>query len=154
MLFLTIFLRNIYESLFMYTGMERRQHPRYSAGHMTASISFQDKSIGKVFAAKVQPIDFTISGIAIKTNINLEVGNKISLDISCGRNRASNIVSIVHTVVNKGNNHKYGLQFDFTANEYMCSEELEEILMNIEHTLKKNHKFTHRTPYHRIKILD
>ena len=131
----------------MYTGKERRQNPRYGAENMTASISFQDESSGKVRFEKVQPVDFCVSGIAIETNINLEIGSKFSLDISSGKNHASNIVSIVRNVVNQGDKNRYGLEFDFAANYYMCSEKLEETLSNIEHLLKKDHKFPHRNPY-------
>jgi PilZ domain len=138
----------------LYTGDERRQNPRYGAESMTVSISFQNESSGKAFVEKVQPFDFSISGVSIKTNINMEIGSKISLDISKGSYRASNIVSIVRNVMNQGDKNRYGLQFDFSANDYMCSEELEEILSNIEYALKKNHKYPHRNPYRRAKIID
>jgi len=131
----------------MYKGTERRQYPRYSVKDMTASISFQDKSSGEVCVEKVKPLDFNVNGIALETNVDLEIENRISLDISHGRNRASNIICVVRNVMKQGDKNRYGLQFDFAANEYMCSEELEEALENIEKALKKNQDKPSRSAY-------
>jgi hypothetical protein len=134
-------------ALLMYTGEERRLHPRYGAENMTASISFQDESSGKTRFEKVHPVDFSVSGITIITNIHLKIGSTISLDLSKESLRASNIIGIVRNVVNQGDKSRYGLEFDFAANDYMCSEKLEETLSNMEHLVKKDHKFPHRNPY-------
>jgi len=146
----------------MYIGEERRQYARYSAGSMTASISFQDKSSGDVCVESVQPVDFNSSGMAIETNLDFEIESKISLNISLGRNHASDIIGTVRNVLNQGNKNRYGLQFDFAANDHMCSEEVEEILANIEGDLKKKQNPPSRKTYRlnkaiqrarRIKIL-
>jgi hypothetical protein len=138
----------------MYIGTERRQYARYSAGGMTVSISFQDKSSGEVCVERVKPLDFNSNGIAFETNINLEIESTISLDISKWRNHASDIICIVRNVVKQDDKNRYGLQFDFAANEYMCSEELEEILVNIENDLKKNQNTPSRNAYRRSKAIE
>ncbi|HUN55685.1 MAG TPA: PilZ domain-containing protein [Smithella sp.] len=138
----------------MYLGEERRQYARYNATGMTASISFQDETSSDVCVESVQPIDFNSFGMAIETNLVFEKENRISLDISCGRNHAPDILSIVRNVVNKGNKNRYGLQFDFAANAHMRSEEVEEILSSIEDTLKKNQNLPSRKAYRRNKAID
>jgi dipeptidase len=50
-------------------------------------------------------------------------------------------------MVKQGDKNRYGLQFDFAANEYMCSEELEELLENIENILKKNQNYPSRNAF-------
>jgi hypothetical protein len=118
---------------------------------MTSNISFQDKSSGKVYVVRVKFIDFNIIGMSIETNLDLKTENKLSLHIFNGSNHASNIKCMVNNVVNHGNKNRYGLQFDFAANEYMCSEEVEEMLANIENNLQRNHKPPYRNAYRRIK---
>ena len=136
---------------FMYIGDERRQYARYSVGNMTASISFQDKSSGEVCVESVKPVDFNSNGIGIQTNLDFEVGDKISLNISLGRNHASDIIGTVRNVVNQGDKNRYGLQFDFAANEHMSSEEVEEILANIEGDLKNKQNSPSRKTFRRNK---
>jgi hypothetical protein len=134
----------------MYVGVERRQHPRYDADSMNAGISFQDKESGKVRFEKVQAVDFSVSGVAIKTNIALEPGEMVTINISKDRFHASNLIAMVRNVINLESKNRYGLEFDFTANDYMASEQLEQTLANIEHALKKSHKYMHRNPYRKI----
>ncbi|MGD0168578.1 MAG: PilZ domain-containing protein [Smithella sp.] len=138
----------------MYLGEERRQYARYKATSMTASISFQDETSGEVCVESVQPIDFNSFGMAIETNLVFEKENKISLDISHGRNHASDIICTVRNVMNEGNKNRYGLQFDFAANEHMCSEEVEEILSSIENNLKKNQNLPSRNAFRRNRAID
>jgi len=135
----------------MYIGTERRQYPRYKAGGMIASISFQDESNGKVCAERVKAVDFNSFGMSIETNLDLEIESRISLDISKGNNHTSDIICIVCYAENQGKNNMYGLQFDFAANEYMYSDEMEETLANIEKNLKKNQNDPYRNIYRRIK---
>ena len=135
----------------MYIGTERRQCTRYKAGGMIASISFQDESNGKVCAERVKAVDFNSFGMSIETNLNLEIESRIFLDISKGNNHASDIICIVCYAESQGKNNRYGLQFDFAANEYMYSDELEETLADIEKNLKKNQNDPYRNLYRRIK---
>lgn len=138
----------------MYLGDERRQYVRYSAGSMAASVSFQDKSSGEIFVESVKPVDFNSYGMAIQTNLDFEVGDKISLNISLGRNRVSNIIGTVRNMLKQENNNRYGLQFDFSANEHMCSEGVEEILASIERDLKKKQNIPSRKKFRLNKAIE
>ncbi len=137
----------------MYIGNERRQHARYGAGSLSASISFQDKSSGDVYVESVKPFDFNSSGIAIETNLDFEKDSKISLNISHGGIHASDIICKVIHVVHQGNKNRYGLLFDFAANERMY-EEVEELLVNIEMTLKKKQKLPSRRTFRLKKSIE
>jgi len=138
----------------MYIGDERRQYARYSAGSMIASISFKDKSSGEVCVESVKPVDFNSSGMAIETNLDFEVENKISLNISLGKNHASDIIGTVRNVMNQGDKKRYGLQFDFAANEHMQSDEVEEILANIEGDLKRKQNSPSRKTFRLNKAIE
>jgi hypothetical protein len=135
----------------MYTGKDRRQHPRYDAANMSVSITLRDEVSGEFFVEKVQPVDFNFSGIAVETNLDLDEKSKIFLDISEGKNRIFNLTAIICHVVTQGGKKRYGLQFDFSANEYMESEAVEQALTKIELSLKKKRKNLYRNVYRRIK---
>lgn len=135
----------------MYTGKDRRQHPRYDAAMMSVSITLRDEASGELFVEKVQPVDFNFSGIAVETNLDLDTDSKIFLDISKGKNRASNLSAVIRHAVSQGGKNRYGLQFDFSANEYMGSEAVERTLTTIELSLKKKRKTPYRNVYRRIK---
>jgi hypothetical protein len=138
----------------MYLGQDRRQYSRYKVGDMIAHISFRDESSGAVCVESVKPLDFNSYSISFETNIDLEIESRISLAISKGRYHASDIVCIVRNVVKQGNKNRYGLQFDFSANEHMGSEELEEILANIENLLKKKMDLPSRKTFRLKKAID
>jgi hypothetical protein len=145
---------NLQAGDFMYLGEERRQYERYSTGSMTASVSFQDNTSGEIFVESVKPVDFNSNGIAIQTNLDFEIGDEISLNISLGRNRVSNIIGTVRNMLKQENNTRYGLKFDFAANEHMRSEEVEEILANIERDLKKKQNSPSRKKYRLNKAIE
>lgn len=134
----------------MYTDQERRQYPRYRAEDMTATISFQDESSRTIIVEKVKPLDFNSHSIAFETNLDFKIDSKMAIDISRGRYYAPEIICTVRSAVRQGDKNRYGLIFDFTANEYMCSKELEETLANIQDALKKHQHVPARRTF-RIK---
>ena len=134
----------------MYTGKERRLHARYSAGNMSASILIQDET-GKQYFERVKAVDFNSIGMSIETNIELRIESKIKINISKGKDRLEDIICTVCYLEDQGNNNRYGLQFDFGANEYMCSEKVEETLVSMEKQMKKNQNSPYRAAYRRIK---
>jgi len=135
----------------MYVGKERRQNPRYTVGGMTANISFHDEASGNLCFERVHPMDFNMTGVSIETNLDLIPKSTVSIDISKDNIHVRNLVSTVVYVMHHANKKRYGLLFDFSANEYMGSEEVEQALSSIEHALKKNQKQTHRGLYRRIR---
>lgn len=135
----------------MYTGKDRRHYPRYKAESITVDVSFQGESNEIVCVERVNPIDFNRFGMAIDTNLELEIESNVFVDISRGKDCASDIICTVCYVQNQGKNNRYGLLFNFAANEYMSSEEVEEVLVNIEKILKKKHVAPYRNAYRRIK---
>jgi hypothetical protein len=137
----------------MYLGDERRQHTRYRAGNISVTVSFRDKSSGNIYVESVQAFDFNSSGIAIETNLEFEQDNPISLNISQGGYHASNIICKVIHVLNRDNKNRYGLQFDYAANEHMY-DEVEEILTNIERGLSKKQKLPSRRNFRLKKSIE
>ena len=135
----------------MYTGKERRQNARYNATTMSINISYMDKSTGVSSVEKVKAIDFNTMGISIETNLEYNVGENVEMDISHRHERLFNVIGIVCYVEELNNNYRYGIQFDFGANEFMCSEQVETTLENIQHMMRRNQPSSHRAAYRRIK---
>jgi hypothetical protein len=138
----------------MYIGDERRQYARYSAAGMNASVSLQDESSGDICVESVQPVDFNSFGMAIETNLDFQIENKISLNISLGKDHVSDIIGTVRNVINQGNKNRYGVLFDFAANEHMRSEEVEDVLAHIEMSLKKKHASPSRKAFRLNKAIE
>lgn len=134
----------------MYTGKERRQYTRYSAGNMSASILIQDEN-GRQSFERVKAVDFNTIGMSIETNLELRIDSKIIINVSKGKNSLSDLICIVCYVEDQEHNNRYGLQFDFGANEYMCSEKVEEVLESMEKQMRKNQNSPYRAAYRRIK---
>lgn len=135
----------------MFTGKERRQHVRYSAGSMSVNVSYEDKSTGIKSIERVKAIDFNNMGLSMETNLVFNVGERMLIDISNRNERLSGIVGIVCYVEEQNDNFRYGVQFDFGANEFMCSEEVESALEGIQHMMKRSQPASHRSAYRRIK---
>ena len=135
----------------MYTGKERRQNARYNAKTMSINMTYMDKSTGVSSVEKVKAIDFNTMGISIETNLEFNVGENVKMDISHRNERLYNVIGIVCYVEELNNNFRYGIQFDFGANEFMCSEQVETALENIQHMMRRNQPSSHRAAYRRIK---
>ena len=110
-----------------------------------------DKSTGVSSVEKVKAIDFNTMGISIETNLEYNVGENVEMDISHRHERLFNVIGIVCYVEELNNNYRYGIQFDFGANEFMCSEQVETTLENIQHMMRRNQPSSHRAAYRRIK---
>jgi len=80
---------------------------------MTASISFQDKSSGKVCVERVKTFDFNCNGMSIETNLDLEIEGKISLNISKERYHASNVICTVFNMVKQGDKKQVWIAIRF-----------------------------------------
>ncbi|MBU0990923.1 MAG: PilZ domain-containing protein [Proteobacteria bacterium] len=135
----------------MYTGKERRQNARYNAGSMSVSISYEDKSTGLRSIERVKAIDYNNMGLSIETNLVFNVGENISIDISHRNERLSGVIGLVCYVEEQEDTFRYGIQFDFGANEFMCSEQVETALEGIQHMMKRSQPSSHRAAYRRIK---
>jgi hypothetical protein len=135
----------------MYTGKERRQHIRYSAGSMSVNVSYEDKTTGVKSIERVKAVDFNNMGLSIETNLVFNVGETISMEIANRNERLSGVVGIVCYMEEQPDNFRYGIQFDYGANPFMCSDEVESTLENIQHMMKRSQPASYRSAYRRIK---
>lgn len=135
----------------MYTGKERRQNARYGAGSMSVNISYEDKTTGVKSMERVKAVDYNNMGLSIETNLAFNVGENVLMDISHHSERLAGVAGIVCYVEDQVDNFRYGIQFDFGANEFMCSEEVETTLENIQRMMKRSQPSSHRAAYRRIK---
>ena len=135
----------------MYSGKERRQHIRYSASSMSVNVVYEDKTTGVKRIERVKALDFNTMGLSIETNLLFNVGETICMEIANRNERLSDIVGIVCYLEEQIDNFRYGIQFDFGANSFMCSDEVEGALNNIQHMMKRSQPSSYRSAYRRIK---
>ncbi len=136
----------------MFQGKERRQFSRYDSSGLLVTVKHYEISNEFKNSEKVKAVDFNQFGVAFESVQEFKIGDKISLDLSKKKDRISDIIgTIINAFQLEEDKYRYGVVFDFTANEYMGSTEVEKILSNIERQLKRKHSTTNRNVYRRIK---
>ena len=87
----------------------------------------------------VTGLDFSAyNGVAFASNNELSVGDRLELDLSLQHENVSRIVGEVCNKTETGHNRfRYGVQFDFSANEHMQSSHVHDTLEKIDHLMQK-----------------
>ncbi len=136
----------------MFHGKNRRQYSRFDTSGLLVTVKHYEISGDFKNSEKVTPVDFSPFGIAFESVQEFDIGDKIILELSKSRERISGIIGTISNILEVDEDKtRYGVEFDFTANEHMCSEEVENALNNIKQQLKKRHSSMNRNVYRRIK---
>ena len=136
----------------MFHGKNRRQYSRFDTSGLLVTVKHYEISGDFKNSEKVTPVDFSPFGIAFESVQEFDIGDKIILELSKNRERISGIIGTISNILDVDEDKtRYGVEFDFTANEHMCSEEVENALNNIKQQLKKRHSSMNRNVYRRIK---
>ncbi len=81
-----------------------------------------------------------------------EIGETLVFSIKKGKEKLSGIIGILKNIAPvKKKQFRCGVVFDFSANEYMYSDEVEKTLANIENSLNKRYSTGNRNVYRRLK---
>ncbi|MBM4053070.1 MAG: hypothetical protein FJ264_00045 [Planctomycetes bacterium] len=85
-------------------------------------------------------MDFCRNGIAFVTNLKFNLGNKLCIMLTIDDVKQEIIEDIIGVVKNtkrvQDGQYRYGIEFDFEANDYMKSDVVRNGLMSIEESLK------------------
>lgn len=113
-----------------------RRIPRYGVGSLRAWI--QKPGLLGMFENHVElsPIDFNQTGMAFRHDHLLIPGQSIVLDLKKENHVLNSVVAIVRYTSQQANHFRSGVEFDFSANEHMSSEEVTQTLAEIESLLK------------------
>ncbi|MFO7788012.1 MAG: PilZ domain-containing protein [Halospina sp.] len=96
----------------------------------------------------VEAADFTREGVAIITSRKLRMGQKVLVDLTLRLDRSelhqNRLVAVVSNVRAEGEQHRYGLKFDFRANATMRALETQARLGRMEGILERIQKMKAR----------
>lgn len=125
----------------MYGQKSRRKSIRYTQGNLFVMVKRQG-FIG-VFRKPhvVNWMDFNQLGMAFVSEYKYNIDNELLLELTINDvNNKESLSEVVGRVVNATReptgNFRYGIKFDFNANEFMKSDEVKRSLSNIELLLK------------------
>ena len=120
----------------------RRKNVRYAHGNLFVTVKrhgfmnvFQKPQI-------VNWMDFNRLGMAFISDHKYHVGSELLIELSIddldgiNKESVSGVVGIITNMRKDAGSYRYGIKFDFDANEYMESDALKQSLMSIEHLLK------------------
>ena len=118
------------------TGNERRQHGRIVRPSGLTIFAKHPGFIGKFHQPDgIKVLDFSRYGLAFESDHKYKTGEELSFEISEHSNQVDSVVGFVTHAEVHNKKYRCGIQFDFTANDHMRSEQLEQDLTNIEQNL-------------------
>lgn len=115
----------------------RRKHARYGVGSLR--VGLHRVGLLGLFAdlLDVRPIDFNRFGLAFRTTRMLSPGQPVVMDLETGEHRVLQVVGVVRDTTRMTHHFRCGVEFDFSANEYMRSDVVKNALADIEKVLNK-----------------
>lgn len=113
---------------------ERRKHQRLGGSSIQASIKRKGfLSFGSYKSVKV--VDYSRFGVGIVHNEKFRMGDELLFSFSKQNEHIEHVVGFVCHMKKLDEGYNYGIQFDFSANKYMRSKNVEEALTHIEKLL-------------------
>ena len=139
----------------MYNGVEQRRGDRFDADTLSVDIKYQDTGMTHQRSDRANTIDFNRFGIAIESRLSLDVHDEIILKCTHCKKRISDLVGFICNKNSYKGTCRYGILFDFSANDFMNSREVKSTLENFEHFLAGEDTYNdvqlNRNAYRRIK---
>lgn len=114
----------------------RRKIPRYGVGSLRAWIH-KPGFLG-LFDSRIElsPIDFNQTGMAFRHTHLLSPGQPVVVDLMKDNHKVASVVAIVRYTTQLSSHFRSGVEFDFNANEHMCSSGVRQVLSEMESMLK------------------
>lgn len=118
----------------------RRKKNRYAHGNLRVTV-LQARIAGLWHQEQaVTWMDFNSLGMAFATNEHhFRIGARLRLNLSIDDEQSvavQNIIAVVRNINANRYNCRYGVEFDFEANEHMRSRQVQQQLENIEQILE------------------
>jgi hypothetical protein len=115
---------------------ERRKHQRLSGSSIQTSLKRKGfLSFSSYKSVKV--VDYSRFGVGIVHNEKYRMGDELLFSFSKQNEHIEHVVGFVCYIKELDEGYSYGIQFDFSANKHMRSENIEKALTRIEKLLDK-----------------
>ncbi len=115
---------------------ERRKYQRLSGSSIQTS--FKRKGFLSFSSYKsVKVVDYSRFGVGIVHNEKYRMGDELLFNFSKQNEHVEHVVGFVCYIKELDDDYSYGIQFDFSANKHMRSENVEKALTRIEKLLDK-----------------
>lgn len=126
---------------------DRRRFRRYPAAELKAFLRVKKGLFGEQWI-QVEPLDFSLRGLAIDAALELVVEENVTLALELvmdmGTIRVEKLAGIVRYSAPRGSQCRYGIEFDFEGPRFMRSPEIEGQLARIEALLERSHQVSDR----------
>ena len=134
---------------------EKEKRRSYRCRHGNLSVTVKRTGFRGRFAKPrvVDWIDYNHRGIAFESSEKYRLAGTLLLDLSISDEKEisiSNVIACVRNIKKRTGRYRYGIEFDYHANDYMNSDHVKNSLMDIEQLLKdifqrivldKSHRF-------------
>ncbi len=139
----------------MLDEIDKRRSERFHADALSVDIKYQDERRRHQRFDKVIPIDFNRFGISFKSRLSLDIHDEILLKCTHSKRHLGELVGFICNKNELEGTYRYGILFDFSANDFMSSREVKSTLVNFELLLTKDidgiDSPLNRNAYRRIK---
>ncbi len=131
----------------------RRKNVRYAHGNLFVTVKRHGFMNRFLKPQIVNWMDFNQFGMAFISDHKYNAGSELLIELSIddlddiNKESVSEVIGIVTNVRRDAGNYRYGVKFDFGANEYMKSDAVRQSLMSIEHLLKDIFSRLHQKRY-------
>ena len=112
---------------------ERRAHQRYSAPSISISLKSVESRDESEQQVHLSAVDFNRFGMAIHSQHNFKIGDKLHIEISDGSIQAIDLISVVCNRAKTEDGYRSGLHFQSQDNSDASRE---QALIELETTLK------------------
>lgn len=113
----------------------RRKLARYGIGSLRARLVCT-RLLGLIsHQVDVTPVDFSTSGLGFRHSQLLIIGQPVVFELTKDKYTVKSIIGIVRHMTRMKNHYRYGVEFDFEANEHMRSPQTKDTLKMVEKLL-------------------
>ena len=123
----------------MNTGQDGRRSFRYRHGNLAVTVK-RSGPLRAIFKPhRVDWMDYNRMGMAFESGNKFSLSSKLLLTLAISDMKdvsLSNVVAHVRNIGKRSNSYRYGVEFDYRANDYMNSAEVKTALIDIEDLLK------------------
>ncbi|SRR5690606_27425306 len=126
---------------------DRRIARRYPAVELKASLRVK-KGLFNENWVPITAVDYNRRGLAIETDVALQAEESILLALELvmdmGTIQIDKLAAVIRYCQPRGNQYRYGVEFDFEGPRFMRAPQMETQLVRIEGLLERNRQITTR----------
>ena len=123
----------------MNSEKERRRSYRYRHGNLSVTVK-RSGFRGRFSKPHVVDwMDYNHKGIAFESTKKYSLAGTLLLDLSISDEKEisiSNVIACVRNINKRSGRYRYGIEFEYHANDYMNSDQVKNSLVDIEQLLQ------------------